>query len=96
MGKYGPGTLMKTVITEETKMVHETLQRSNLSEEDQSNIMNAFREMAYQWCDANATTCAVEDAVTSIYGEKVMEAVTTTAMTSGVHERKMAETYPFE
>ena len=96
MSKYGPGVSMKTVITEEVAAVQNILNRSNLSEEDKKSVIDTVKEMAYQWCMANANACAIEDAAKDVLPDPVTwQTIALTTMNKGVAAIKMAETYPF-
>ena len=95
MGKYGPGVSMKTAITEETKLVQGILDKSNLSEEDKDTVMGSLKEMAYQWCQSNATACAIEDAAMKMVDVATWQTIEMEAARGGAQGVKMAETYPF-
>ncbi len=95
MGKYGPGVSIKTVITQEAKLVQEILDKGNLSEEDKDTVMGSFKEMAYQWCQANATACAIEDAAKDVVDAATWQMIEMEAVRNGLQGIKMAETYPF-
>ena len=95
MGKYASGTDMKTVITSEVADVQKILARSNLCAEDKKAVINAMKEMAYQWCSSNASACAMESEVTKLYGADGAAAIAKGVIHNGVYEAKMADTYPF-
>ncbi len=95
MGKYASGTSMKTVIKNEVKEVAGILKKSNLSKADQNAVLDALKEMAYQWCNANASACAMEQAVHEIFGDDKYAAVAKTTITNGVREDVMRKTWPY-
>lgn len=95
MSKYGPGVSMKTVITEEVRSVQEILDKSNLSNEEKKAVIDSVKEMAYQWCQANAGACAIEEAAEKILTPVKWQEITLAAMTGSMSAIKMAETYPF-
>ena len=95
MGKYGNGVSMKDAIKMDVERTIEILDRSNLSDEDKSGIVDTVKELAYQWCYTNAFACAIEEIATEgmsqveyfEFGKKVMKSPTI--------QKKMAETFPF-
>lgn len=95
MGKYASGTSMKTVIKSEVKEVTGILKKSNLSKADQNAALDALKEMAYQWCMANASACAMERAALETLGEDRYTDLVKTAITSGVQEETMKKTWPY-
>lgn len=95
MGKYASGTSMKTVIESEVNEVTAILDKSNLTQEDKSAVINALKEMAYQWCSSNATACAVENAVTEAFGKDGLAVVSALSMRNGTREVKLLQTYPY-
>ena len=95
MGKYGNGVSMKDAIKMDVERTIEILDRSNLSDEDKSEIVDTVKELAYQWCYTNAFACAIEEIATEgmsqaeyfEFGKKVMKSPTI--------QKKMAATFPF-
>lgn len=95
MGKYGNGVSMKDAIKMDVERTIEILDRSNLSDEEKSEIVDTVKEQAYQWCHSNAFACAIEEIATdgmlseqyAEFGKKVMKSPTI--------QKKMAETFPF-
>lgn len=95
MGKYGNGVSIKDAIKMGVERTIDILDRSNLSDEDKSEIVDIVKELAYQWCSTNAFACALEEVATANmsteefvrFGKFVMESPT-------IHKRMM-ETYPF-
>lgn len=95
MSKYASGTSMKTVITSEIAEVEAILRKSNLCAEDKKTVIDAMKEMAYQWCSSNASACAMETAVANLYGEAGLVAVGNDMIKNGVRDQKMSTSYPF-
>ncbi len=60
MGKYGPGASMKTMLKAEADGIKRILDKSDLNKWEKQVIMDAYKEVAYQWCKTNAVACAVE------------------------------------
>ena len=87
---------MKTVIELEVGEVEGILDNNNLSEEEKAQVIDALKEMAYQWCSSNAVACALEDAVMKFCNDETAQNVLREAVTGGVREHQFAATYPFE
>ena len=98
MGKYGSGVSMKAVIAMEVESVSDILARSGLSDEERQDILDTVKEMAYQWCSSNATSCAMESAAQKILTSEQFNAWNSTVVHDdmGVRDTKMKETWPFE
>lgn len=101
MGKYASGTSMRSIILQETQKVEMLLRSSNLAAPAQEMVLSAFRQMAYNWCDSNAYSCAIIEAAKSLYGEDMEdkighEIICMSRSGNDVRGRKMMETYPFE
>lgn len=95
MGRYASGTPIKTVIRTEVRHVKAVLADSGLSKEAQKGIIDAFKEMAYQWCSSNAMACAMEAAAKEMMTEEEYRDLCKKACESGVQEQKMKDTYPY-
>lgn len=95
MSKYASGTSVKTVIKNEVKAISAILKKPKLSKEDKADIVDAFKEISFQWCTANATSCAVEQAILTLYGEEERTKVIKEAIRNGVHEEVMDRTWPY-
>lgn len=97
MSKYGSGVRMKQVIVTETEMVESILRKSNLSQEDIQTVMDAFREMAYQWCTSNASACAfsafLKDSHPNVYEDSI-GAFLGSDVYHKEYQRVLAETFP--
>lgn len=96
MGKYGSGVSMKTVIELEVREVEGILDYYKLPQEEKAQVIDALKEMAYQWCSSNATACALEDAVMKFCNDETAQNVLREAVAGGVREHQFAATYPFE
>lgn len=94
MSKYGNSVSMRTVIESEVNEVNGILEKSSLSKKQKEQVVDAMKEMAYQWCCANASACALENAIREIC-PKEMERIMFASIRSGFIERKKAETYPY-
>ena len=88
------GISMKTVIETKYEGVKSILDKSNLSDEDKEQVLDYFKEMAYQWCNSNAMACATEDAVQKLCPNVDYAKIFTVIISSGVREKKIAETLP--
>lgn len=95
MGKHGPGASMKGVILQECKTAENLLKKSNLTKDEQKEIMDIIKEMAYEWCSANAGACAIEEAARKLLGPEKSPELFQEFLKSGVKQRKMYETFPF-
>lgn len=95
MSKYGPGVSMKSIIVSECKEVEELLDRSDMFPEDKAQVLDAMKEMAYQWCSANATACAMEDVAKSMLSEEQYATFQKKVMEGLSVGKKMQETFPF-
>lgn len=87
---------MKTVIELEVEEVEGILDNNNLPEEEKAQVIDALKEMAYQWCSSNATACALEDAVMKFCNDETAQNVLREAVAGGVREERFVATYPFE
>jgi hypothetical protein len=96
MGKYGSAVSMKDVIRMEVEEVEEILKGTKMPDEDKTRIVDALKEMAYQWCSCNASACAFEGAVKSLLPNKDYENLIRSVIHGGMIEKKMVETYPFQ
>ena len=98
MGKYGSAVSMKDVIEMEVAEVTDILSRSKLTEEERTDIIDSLKEMAYQWCSSNATACAMEQSAKQFMTDVQFHEWTSSVVQdkSGIRQRKMHETYPFE
>ena len=97
MGKYGSGTSMKTVITMELEEVTRILDRNHVPENDKKQILDAFKEMAYQWCESNATACALQKLMEVEYQDVYKEIMGSFLRSKVYHEeyaKKMQDTLP--
>ena len=99
MSKYGNGVSIKDVIINEVTETEKLLKNSDLPEEEQVEIINSLKEMAYQWCKANALSCALEDIVKNIRkelnGNEESDDLTWAIIIGKITDQKMKETYPF-
>lgn len=95
MGKYGNGVLMKDAIKMDVEQVIDILDRSNLSDEDKSEIVDTVEELAYQWCHSNAFACAMEQIISADMSESEFVQFGQKVMNSPVVMDKMQETFPF-
>ena len=95
MGKYASGTSMKTVIKSEVNEVKKILDKSSMQKDDKKAVMDALKEMAYQWCASNASACAFEETVKANVSEDVYTHLIRETLHSGLNEKKMSETWPF-
>lgn len=95
MGKYGSGVKMKDVITCECKEVEEILLRSGMDRAAQKKVMDALKEMAYQWCMANAGACAIDECARKGLDKKTYTEMMNPANFGSIIEKKMKETWPF-
>ncbi len=95
MGKYESGVSMKTVIKDEVGNVNRILVNKNVPDKDRNAVIDAIKEMAYQWCASNASACAVEQAVKNVCGNEKYEETVKASIRNGVMEQKMLETYPY-
>ena len=95
MGKYGNGVSMKSAIETEVKEVTDILNRSNLGEEDKNIIIDALKEMAYQWCNSNAFGCAMEKLIKEQCPDMTDMMIMEKLLKDGIREKKMKETFPF-
>ena len=91
MSKYGSGVSIKSVIRMECEEVEKILDKYRIAEEDKEVVMSAMKEMAYQWCFANANACAYEVCVP--YKSNPMKLVTSKKWNEK-YMRVMADTYP--
>lgn len=103
MGKYGAGASMRYVIERETEEAEEILGRSGLDAEDREKLIGILKEMAYQWCSANAAARATEEAFLQMQGVRSEEECMGLIMKlpeywqrSGIYETVMRETWPFD
>jgi hypothetical protein len=97
MGKYGSGVSMKSMLETEMKEIQAVLQKYDMSDEDKKIIINAYKEVAYQWCSSNANACACEKQITAAIGlEKQMKYINISSpeFNNAVYI-KMKETYPW-
>jgi len=94
MSKYGSGVSMRTVIESEVREAEQILKESGLSEDGKEQIIDMLKEMAYQWCAANASACSFEGAVKEKYPDE-FKILLSESIRSGIKEQKIAETYPF-
>ena len=70
MGKYGPGVGVMDAQRMEVSEVRRILDRYNMEEEDRQAIMDALLESNYQWSQANASACYLEQVLKKEMGEK--------------------------
>ena len=97
MSKYGSGASIKTVIESELAAVEEILERSSLTEQDRELITDSLKEMAYQWCTANATACALDRLLEKEYPrvyKKIMTGFLRSETYHSEYQKKMNETLP--
>ena len=87
---------MKTVIELEVREVEGILDYYNLPEEEKAQVIDALKEMAYQWCSSNATACALEDAVMKFCNDETAKNVLREAVAGRAREEKFVATYPFD
>ena len=95
MGKYGNGVSMKDAIKMDVERTIEILDRSNLSDEDKSEIVDTVKELAYQWCYTNAFACALEEVATANMSKEEFAKFGKFVMESPTIYKRMMETYPF-
>lgn len=95
MGKYGNGVSMKDAIRMEVEEVNERLNLNGVAEEDKIAILDALKEMAYQWCHSNAFACAMEQIISADMSESEFVQFGQKVMNSPVVMDKMQETFPF-
>lgn len=69
MSKYGSGASIKTVQCLEMKEVQDILDRYNMTVDDKTVILDVLREANYQWSNANAFCCYLEDTLMGEMGE---------------------------
>ena len=96
MGKHGPCASIREIIEHEVKAVEEILARSSLNKDDQKEVLDILKEMAYQWCSSNAGACAIEDAALRLLGPERSHELFQEFLKSGMKQDKMRETFPFE
>ena len=97
MGKYGPGVSMKSVIEMEVAEVEEILDRNHVAEIDKKAVLDALKEMAYQWCQSNAGSCAIEAVLQKQYKDTwddMIKHLMTNKTYNRVRTEKLGETYP--
>lgn len=87
---------MKTVIELEVEEVEGILDNNNLPEEEKAQVIDALKEMAYQWCSSNAIACALEDAVMKFCNDETAKNVLREAVVGRAREEKFVATYPFD
>ena len=87
---------MKSAIEMEVEEVTEILNKYQLSQEDKEAVLNALKEMAYQWCQSNAGACLMEELVQErLTQEQYTELVKAYIHdTKGYRMQKMLDTYP--
>ena len=95
MSKYGSGVSMSDTITAETQHVEEILDRNGVGGEDKEAVLDALKEMAFQWCNANAFSCAMETALKKLCPDISSQDFMQAILENGVINQKMAETFPF-
>lgn len=89
---------MKSALQMEMEEIIKILGPSGLSDSDREAIISSFKEVSYQWCLANAHSCALE----SYLGEKypqVYEDVLKNAFFDKTYNlermKKILDTYPW-
>ncbi len=95
MMKRGKNNTMKTIIAREVGKVQELADKSGLPDPEKEELVNIVKRMAYQWCLANASSCAMESAIQQLYPDIDRSLVMQATIHSDVQMRKMQETYPF-
>lgn len=97
MGQYGSGMSMSHVIANEyNKVTHILNKSSGLVGMDKSSITDCVREFAFQWCKANALSCAMEDWMKRNLSEEDFARAMREITTSSVLNEKMDATYPWQ
>lgn len=97
MGKYGSGVSMKSVIEMEVAEVEGILDRNHIAEIDKKAVLDALKEMAYQWCQSNAGSCAVEAVLKERYKDTwddMIKHLVTNETYNRVRMEKIEATFP--
>lgn len=95
MAKYGSGTSMKTTLLMEMSEIKEAVK--SLPKEEQKVVTDAYKELAYQFCEINAHACYSEDLIKQIMTEEQYDAFIKFYIRSFMpyETQKMFETYPW-
>ena len=104
MSKYGSGVSMKSAIQMEIDEIKSILHPYDIDKDDLSEVLDIFKEMAYQWCTSNAAGRAIDEWMKDNVSEEEYNKYVTLLIPNGRHmnkyyetyERVIQETYPFD
>lgn len=69
MSKYGNGTGIAEVIRSERNIVEDVLNEYSMHPSEKKIVLDALMEMAYQWANANAWACVLEELLQKKIGD---------------------------
>ena len=88
---------MKTDMLSTMEQIQKTLDEYNMIQEDVKTITDTYKEACFQWCQANAFACLMEDVMMQMLDPEhrmKMQRLLLSLSLKSIHE-KMLETYPW-
>lgn len=93
MAKYGNGISIKLMLEMELNEIAEILCKYNVSDEDGDKVIDAYKELAFQFCTINAAACSTEEILKEYVTEP--EGFRKYLAMEDYRQQKMKETYPW-
>ena len=93
MAKYGNGIGIKSMLEQELNEITEILCKYEVSDEDGDKIVGAYKELAFQFCRMNASSCSFEEMLKEYMNDSDIFRKYLTLEAD--RYQKMEETYPW-
>ena len=95
MSKYGSGISMKSMLEAEMEEIRYAMK--DLPKSNQEIVAEAYKALAFQFCQSNAFACFMEDMIKQIMTEEQYVRFTKLMIhnATGYTTQKMLETYPW-
>lgn len=101
MGKYGSWVGMKSVIEMEVDEIKSILHPYNINQKDMRDVLDIVKNMAFEWCRANASARAGEEWAKDHLSEEAynnyLKLLIPTSLDNyqDTYKKMLGETYPW-